>query len=173
MVASALVLVPARGRGPLRAAWLGACIAWGLCGPVIGQGQGQVPPVAPLSSAPAAPAASAPAASVQGLWQVLQARTEPVLDARLARLDFGADGRLTGHTSCNLLQARYTLSGDRLQVSAVALSRQACRPLLLEQEDRILTALELASTARVRGDGLLELRDAEGRGVLRAVRPAP
>ncbi len=46
----------------------------------------------------------------------------------------------------------------------------ACSRLLLEQEDRILTALELAATARVRPDGLLELRDAEGRGVLRAVR---
>ena len=34
----------------------------------------------------------------------------------------------------------------------------------MEQEDRILTALENARTARVRPDGLLELRDGAGAG---------
>ena len=46
----------------------------------------------------------------------------------------------------------------------------ACPELQREQEDRILSALELAATARVRDDGLLEIRDAEGRGLLRATR---
>jgi hypothetical protein len=49
----------------------------------------------------------------------------------------------------------------------------ACAQLQLEQEDRILTALELAVSARVRDDGLLELRDADGRGLLRATRFEP
>jgi heat shock protein HslJ len=47
----------------------------------------------------------------------------------------------------------------------------ACPELQREQEDRVLTALEWAATARVRADGILELRDADGRGVLRATRP--
>ena len=55
-------------------------------------------------------------------------------------------------------------------IGPIATTRMACGPLLLEQEDRILTALEIAATARVRPDGLLELRDADGRGVLRATR---
>ena len=118
---------------------------------------------------PAAPSASR---EVLGAWVIEQARTEPLLDKRRARLVFGADGRLSGHTSCNAMNAPYTLSGNRLQVGAIATTRMACGELAREQEDRILTALELAATARVRPDGLLELRDAEGRGVLRATRAA-
>ena len=122
---------------------------------------------APPSAEPAVPPVSR---EVTGAWVIEQARTEPMLDKRRARLVFGADGRLSGHTSCNAMNGPYTLQGDRIRIGAIATTRMACGPLLLEQEDRILTALELAATARVRPDGLLELRDADGRGVLRATR---
>lgn len=115
----------------------------------------------------AAPAASA---SVLGAWKIVQARTEPILDQRNARLDLGTDGRLSGHTSCNTMSAPYTLDGSQIHVGAIVTSRMACSTLRLEQEDRILTALESAYTAIVRGDGLLEIRDGEGRGLLRAIR---
>ena len=116
-------------------------------------------------------AAPAPAVDgVAGPWRIEQARSEPLLDRRQARLDFGADGRLAGHTSCNTLRASYTLVGDALKIGPIATTRMACGQRELEQEDRVLTALELARTARVRPDGLLELRDEDGRGVLRATR---
>ena len=119
----------------------------------------------------AAPAAAADA--VLGLWRIEQARSEPILDKRRARISFGADGKLTGHTSCNTMTAPYALEGDRLKVGAVITTRMACAPLQMEQEDRILTALEVAVSARVRDDGLLELRDGDGRGLLRATRFDP
>jgi heat shock protein HslJ len=122
---------------------------------------------APSAAEPPAPPLSR---EVTGTWVIEQARTEPLLDKRRARLVLGADGRLSGHTSCNAMNGPYTLQGDRIQIGAIATTRMACGPLLLEQEDRILTALEIAATARVRPDGLLELRDADGRGVLRATR---
>ncbi len=112
-----------------------------------------------------------PVQEVAGTWVIAQARSEPLLDKRLARLVFEAGGRLTGHTGCNTLSAAYTLAGERLTIGPVATTRRLCPELQREQEDRVLTALELAATARVRPDGILELRDAEGRGVLRAVRP--
>lgn len=121
----------------------------------------------PPTAEPAAPAVSR---DVSGVWVIEQARTEPILDKRRARLVLGADGRLSGHTSCNAITGPYMLQGDKIQIGAIAITRMACGPLLLEQEDRILTALEIAATARVRPDGLLELRDADGRGVLRATR---
>lgn len=124
-------------------------------------------------SACAAPAAPPPAEPVTGPWRIEQARSEPLLDRSKARLDFGADGRLAGHTSCNTLRATYTLDGDALKIGPIATTRMACAEREREQEDRVLTALELARTARVRSDGLLELRDAEGRGVLRATRLPP
>ena len=107
---------------------------------------------------------------VAGAWRIAQARSEPMLDTRRARLDFHPDGRLTGHTSCNLLQASYTLDGDRLTLQQLSTGRARCGTLQLEQEDRVLSALDAVATARVRPDGLLELRDADGRGVLRATR---
>ena len=115
-------------------------------------------------------ATAPPERPVTGAWRIEQARSEPLLDRSKARLDFGTDGRLSGHTSCNTLRATYTLAGDALQVGPVATTRLACREREREQEDRVLTALELARTARVRPDGLLELRDEDGRGVLRATR---
>jgi heat shock protein HslJ len=118
----------------------------------------------------AAEPAPAAALEVAGLWRIDQARTEPLYDRSRARLDFGDAGRLSGHTSCNTLTATYTLDGTRLKVGPVSTTRMACGRLQMEQEDRILTALELATSARVRSDGLLELRDAEGRGVLRGTR---
>jgi heat shock protein HslJ len=105
-----------------------------------------------------------------GQWRIEQARTEPIIDKRKAQLTLGADGQLSGHTSCNTMTASFTLDGANLRVGPIATTRMACGPLQLEQEDRILTALELAVSARVRDDGLLELRDADGRGLLRATR---
>lgn len=124
-----------------------------------------------LALAACATPTTSPPGEVRGAWRIEQARSEPLLDKRQARVDFGADGRLTGHTSCNRMTATYTLEGDKLAVGPVTTTRMACAPLQLEQEDRVLTALELARTARVRPDGLLELRDEDGRGVLRATRP--
>lgn len=127
--------------------------------------------LAACASRPAAePAVDAVSRDVTGVWVIEQARTEPILDRRRARLVLGADGRLSGHTSCNAMNGPYMLQGDKIRIGAIATTRMACGPLLLEQEDRILTALEIAATARVRPDGLLELRDADGRGVLRATR---
>ncbi len=117
-------------------------------------------------------AAQAPAAadSVLGPWKIVQARVEPILDQRSARLDLGADGRLSGNTSCNTMSAPYTLDGSKIRIGAIVTSRMSCSPLRLEQEDRILSALESAATAIVRHDGLLEIRDSDGRGLLRATR---
>jgi len=111
--------------------------------------------------------------TVLGLWRIEQARSEPILDKRRARIEFGADGKLSGHTSCNSMSGPYTLQGSVLKVGPIVTTRMACAQLQMEQEDRILTALELAVSARVRSDGLLELRDADGRGLLRATRFEP
>lgn len=127
--------------------------------------------VAATASAQAAPASTPGApASVHGAWKIVQARTEPLLDPRNARLDLGTDGRLGGHTSCNSMSATFTLDGPQIRIGPVATTRMACSTLQLEQEDRILTALESAVTAIVRDDGLLEIRDSDGRGLLRALR---
>lgn len=127
------------------------------------------PPAAPGEPPPLPPEAL----EVYGRWRIDQARIEPIVDRREARLDFGRDGVLTGHTSCSTLRASYTLEGTRLKVGPIVTTRMQCGPLQMEQEDRILSALEIATSAKVRPDGLLELREVEGRGVLRGSRVKP
>ena len=108
---------------------------------------------------------------VHGLWRIDQAMREPILDRSHARIDFGADGHLGGHTSSNSMAASYTLDGTALRIGPIKLTTQArCSRLQLEQEDRILTALEHSVSARVRDDGIVELRDRDGRGMLRGTR---
>ena len=70
---------------------------------------------AAVSQPPPAPAPD-PALEVRGAWRIEQARTEPLLDRRNARLDFGRDGTLSGHTSCNRMNGSYTLVGTALKV---------------------------------------------------------
>jgi heat shock protein HslJ len=120
-----------------------------------------------VSQPPAEPPISL---DVHGTWVIEQARAEPILDKRRARLVLGRDGRLGGHNSCNAMTGTFTLRGERISFGPIATTRMACPELQREQEDRILSALELAATARVRADGLLEIRDADGRGLLRATR---
>lgn len=127
--------------------------------------------IALLCAAAGAGCSTAPAApDVHGAWVIEQARSEPIIDKRRARLVLGRDGRLSGHNSCNAMNGSFTLEGDRIRIGPIATTRMACAELQREQEDRILSALELAVTARVRPDGLLEIRDADGRGLLRATR---
>ena len=125
--------------------------------------------VIPMLLLAACAAAPAPQ-EVYGRWVIEQARSAPILDKRRARLVLGRDGRLSGHNSCNAMSASFTLDGAKLAIGPIATTRMACPELQSEQEDRILSALELAATVRVREDGLLEIRDAEGRGLLRATR---
>jgi len=124
---------------------------------------------APSATKPAAPAV-APDPKVLGAWRIEQARSAPLTDKRAARLDFGADGRLTGHASCNSLSASYTLAGDKLKIGPIATTRKACGDALMEQEDRVLTALERAARATVPPHGFLTLQDAEGAVLMRASR---
>lgn len=130
------------------------------------------PWLASLIGACAALSGGASRDAVEGAWRIDQAQREPILDRSRARIVFGADGQMTGDTSCGPMRASYSLKEHALKLGPVSSERNGpCRQLGLEQEDRILTGLEQAVSARVRpDDGLLELRDAEGRGVLRASR---
>lgn len=105
-----------------------------------------------------------------GEWRIEQARSAPLLDKRQARLHFGPDGQITGHASCNTFSGRYTLAGDQLKIGPLATTRKTCGDALLEQEDRVLTALERAARATVPPHGFLTVQDADGAVLMRASR---
>ena len=126
-------------------------------------------PPAPSAAKSAVP----PDPAVLGLWKIEQARAAPLLHKLNARLDFAPDGRLVGNGGCNSLTSAYTLQGNRLTLGPLATTRKTCGEALMEQEDRVLTALERAVTARVPPHGLLELLDADGTVLLRGSRLPP
>jgi len=123
----------------------------------------------PVTPSPAAPAA-APDPKVLGAWRIEQARSAPLTDKRTARLDFGADGRLGGNASCNSFTASYTLAGDKLKIGPIGTTRKTCGEALMEQEDRVLSALERAARATVPPHGFLTIQDGEGAVLMRASR---
>lgn len=167
-----------RSLGPLAGLALIAACASPVPAPVLQPAPAPAPPAAavapapvPVPPAPAAAPAMPPDPKVLGLWIIEQARSAPLLDKRKARIDFAPDGTLVGHGSCNTLRARYTLEGDRLKVGAIVTTRMACGDALMEQEDRVLTALERAARAFVPPHGFLTLQDADGAVLMRASRP--
>lgn len=155
------------------AACLAGCAAPHAASPAgaSGTSSSAAPASTPVTAAtrPAAP----PDPAVLGLWKIEQARGAPLLHKLNARLDFGAGGRLAANGGCNSIASTYTLEANRLTLGALATTRKACNEALMEQEDRVLTALERATTARVPPHGLLELLDADGAVLLRASRLPP
>lgn len=131
--------------------------------PVTAQGEAPAPP-------PATAGKAAPDPQVLGLWKIEQARAAPIVHKLNARLNFGADGRLSGSGGCNSIASNYTLAGNKLELGPVIATRKHCGEVLMEQEDRVLTALERAVGARVPPHGLLELSDENGTVLLRATR---
>ncbi|WP_428423627.1 META domain-containing protein [Methylibium sp.] len=152
--------------------WLSACVV-----PVPVPMPAPAPAPSPPASAPVPTPipvpptfAAAPDPAVLGEWRIEQARSEPLLDRSAARLNFGPDGQLSGNGSCNVLRGRYSLVGNALELGPVVTTRRACATAAMEQEDRVLTALERAVVARVPPTGYLTLFDADGAVLLRAAR---
>lgn len=93
----------------------------------------------------------------------------PVGDSEVA-LTFGSEGEFAGTSGVNRLRASYTLEGDDLQLSAILATRRAGPPELMEQEARLMAALEAARGVRVSDDGELQLLGLGGEVLLAATR---
>lgn len=115
-------------------------------------------------------AVAAPDPQVLGLWKIEQARAAPLPHKLNARIDFRPDGQMLAHGGCNSITGRYTLEGNTLKLGALAVTRKICPDELMEQEDRVISALERAVHARVPPHGLLELKDELGTVMLRGSR---
>jgi len=119
---------------------------------------------------PAASAETPPAdpALLQGAaWIVEDINRGGVIDNSRLTLIFGADGRVSGSTGCNGLSGTYSVSGKKLTLSPLAMTRRAClAPALSMQEAKYTGALNGELTWSITGDGALELTGDGGRRVL-------
>ena len=49
-----------------------------------------------------------------------------IVEQRVLAVYFGADGRVSGHDTCNPMKGNYTLQGDRIKFSPIATGRITC-----------------------------------------------
>ncbi len=75
---------------------------------------------------------------------------------------FGEDGSLSGFGGCNQYATTYKVDGDKITVDpAIATTRKACAPDVMDQERAYLEALVTAATYKL-GAGAMELRTESG-----------
>jgi heat shock protein HslJ len=107
-----------------------------------------------------------PASLLQGAeWTVDEFDGKaPVQDSKIT-LNFGADGSLSGSTSCNRLATSYTLTGEGLAIAQGAGTMMACDAPIMEQEQAFLALLAGVNGFGVAEDGALLLKTADGRTI--------
>ena len=92
-----------------------------------------------------------------------------VIPGTTVTLKFGDDGRASGSTGCNSYSGTYQVRGDTVSFGRLVSTRRACLDQnASEQEQRFLSALEMASKFRLSSDRLTILSD-RGRNVLNFV----
>ena len=89
-----------------------------------------------------------------------QAVVSVLADTELTAL-FGDEGSLTGSGGCNQFSTTYKVDGATISIDpAIAMTRRACAPEIMDQEQEYLAALVSAATFRVGGTDL-EMRTAD------------
>jgi heat shock protein HslJ len=107
-----------------------------------------------------------PASLLQGgEWTVDElAGKTPVKDSKIT-LNFGADGSLSGSSSCNRLATSYALTGESLTIKQGAGTMMACEQPVMDQESTFLGLLSAVNGFAIADDGALLLKAADGRTI--------
>jgi len=96
-----------------------------------------------------------------------------VLDTLQSTLSFDADLNVSGNGGCNRYFGSTTVDEDEIAFGPLGNTRMACSQAIMDQEQRLLGALESARTWRIdAARDLLYLDNEEGRTILRFSRLA-
>ncbi len=95
-------------------------------------------------------------------WVVQDIAGQPVLAGSSATLMFGRDSRLTGDTSCNSYFADYTADRSTLTIGNAGVTKRACAPAVMNQEQRFLDVFNAVSHYRIDTAGALHLATPTG-----------
>lgn len=101
------------------------------------------------------------------------ALTSPLADTRIVA-EFGSDGSIAGNAGCNVFRGSFEVAGDSITIDRVATTMKMCgRPEgVMEQEARVLSALERASSFTIDA-GALHLLDDAATPVMSMTREPP
>jgi heat shock protein HslJ len=109
----------------------------------------------PNTKAPSSPAPAVPLLGTE--WQLVQigatpAQREAGVHARPARLVLRReDHRYDGSSGCNRIFGTYRLDGESLGLAPVASTKMACPGPLMQQERKLVAALEATTRYRAAG----------------------
>lgn len=103
-------------------------------------------------------------------WQVEDIDNRGIIDRSMITMDFTESGRISGFTSCNRYFADATVAGKDLSLGGIGSTRRVCAPALMDQEQRLLKALNDSARFAIDKDTWLVIYDAEGMERLRAIR---
>ena len=105
-------------------------------------------------------------AALQGdAWVVEDINGGGVIDNSNVTITFSPDGIVSGSGGCNNFSGKYEASGNDLTVSSgIAMTRKACAPALMAQDQRLLTILQNAKNYSI-NNGKLIILNKDGRSV--------
>jgi heat shock protein HslJ len=104
-------------------------------------------------------------------WVVETVGGRSTVDESRATIEFLPEGRIAGDGSCNRYSGQWSLNGETLEVGQLAVTRMACEPALMDQEDRFLRHLQSARSFDISHRGGL-LLSSEGQVAISASRAA-
>lgn len=96
-------------------------------------------------------------------WVVEDIAGAGIIDRSRITLRFMGDNRIAGGASCNRYSGSYELAGEGgMTFDYLAVTRMACAPALMNQEDRFLQVLNRVSSAKIGRNGELLLTTPDG-----------
>lgn len=116
---------------------------------------------------------SAAPALVGPVWVLENLDGKGIVDSSRADATFTADGKVFGRASCNRYTGGYTKTAEGIEISftPMAMTRMACPPALMEQEDRFARLMQGARKLSFTRDGALMIGEGGTSGLFRAETP--
>lgn len=103
------------------------------------------------------PIPSAPRVLRDTEWRIEDIAGRPIIEGAPATLQIEVDGRISGRTGCNFFTGSMQGGERAIRFGRLATTPNICPPALMDQEQRLLAALEAARSFSIDERGLLHL----------------
>lgn len=98
-------------------------------------------------------------------WTIFEINGQPTIPDVKATINF-EDGRVFGAGSCNRFMGSYTATGGfNIKLGQMASTMMACPEPAMQQEGKLLGALQAVTSFSIGADGVLTLSTADGQTV--------
>ncbi|MYM64303.1 META domain-containing protein [Pseudomaricurvus sp. HS19] len=107
-------------------------------------------------------------------WQIESVDSGGIIDNSMITASFPEQGRISGSTGCNRYMGNFVVSGEgAVQVTGMGSTRRACPEALMNQESRVLEALQATTQVKMEGSQWLLFLDSEGKQRLKMIAVEP